>query len=97
MSAKPVVHLVYACTMYEGDSVVAVYGTAASAEAFVAKCTAYNARKPAPPRGPIEDTPESNAAFDKWWSAHEKWVKRHPASPHWSQDSYRIEKIEVKS
>ena len=90
------VYLVLACYCYEGSDAVKAYADEAAAKAFASVCGVYHGTRsdiPSPP--PIEDTPENDAAHDKWYRKVQRWERKHPAGSQFaSADSFIVKPVE---
>lgn len=94
---KQKIFLVMAYVAYEETAPVRAFLTKADAEAFSAKCMAYNEKVPRRP-AIIEDTPENDAEHEAYWAKCERWKNRHPAgSGNASCDSYPVWEIPLMS
>lgn len=65
-------------TLYEGSDPVKAFATKPQAEAFALRCRTYAITRPECP-GSVADTPESNAAWEKYLKRQHRWQRRHPA------------------
>ena len=93
MNRSPVIHVLYACTDYEGDTAVRAFADKTQADALLAKVEAHMAKKPTPPNA-VLDTPENDAEFDRYWAAYERWSKRHPAGQQFAtNDSFTVQPL----
>ncbi|RSZ35111.1 MULTISPECIES: hypothetical protein [unclassified Variovorax] len=75
---KRQIHVVMACTDYEGDRPLRGFAEAGAAAAFKDKLETYSARRPPAPAECV-DTPENDAEHEAWWKKLERWRERHPA------------------
>jgi len=75
---KRTIYLVMADTSYEGSTPICGFFDKRSAEEFRDKCIAHDRKRPQDVP-PIEDSPENDAAWDRFTKKVERWERRHPA------------------
>ena len=92
---KPTAYVVEARYNYEPGYTVKVFLREEAALEFAAACGAYAKSRPECPAD-IEDSPENDAAFEKYWRASQRWSKRHPAGEHASNaDEFAVVGVEL--
>lgn len=89
------IYLVMADTIYEGSRPVKVFRNKHRAQALADVSNDHEAKKP---RGPdlIEDTPENDAAHDRWWSRLKSWERQHPAGKAYASGGYSFSVVPLR-
>ncbi|WP_454908419.1 hypothetical protein [Variovorax gossypii] len=78
MKRRPTVHIVMACTNYEGDRPVQAFANVEAAHLFKVALDAHVLKRPISPAQAV-DTPENDAEFEAWDRKTKRWLKLHPA------------------
>lgn len=95
MSRTPVVHVLYACTTYEGSTAVRAFADRAAAHALLSACRAHEEKRPnAPDYSVTNPFPGQDEAFDRWDRAFKRWSAKHPAGKDFASfDSFSVQAL----